>query len=263
MRALVGFRDKCPRGFLFLLAYISDNIHYNDQIQYQRRWKSSGFSTQSIFSIERFVKLSHIEVQQLYKLRLNLEDKNSYRESFSDCYYPFEEKKLIAIQEWIKQWIHPQAHSLVEIESGDGTLTDQLCKAGYHKLIACEPNDSLRKKLEKKVKSKIQNIVDNTLLSLAKSPLYSADFYLLIDSHLHKDDLAILDRLPTDCLLISFEDEYFYTTFEMWLKTNSNWRIVEEKTLISAEIDFCVGEKVFRRRPGSKGIVLYRESLIK
>lgn len=238
------------------------NSNYSDQLKYHRRWNSPGINTHSILSVERFFRLSPKEVQCLYALRHSMDcdfEKNDDPRCFIHSLY--ESERLDATIAFVKHWLDPDVHTIVEVGSCRGNLTQRLYNSGYHAFIVCEPNEQSRKRLVNKLQGCNIKIIDYDLEKLSGSREFRSDAYLLFEVIYYLNDFSVLNNLQTDSLLISLCDDFYYEVFKPWLDHNDDWRIVEEQVLVEPRIEYIIDKKAYRRKAGSRGIVLYRKHI--
>ena len=236
------------------------NTSYSDQAQYFRRWHSPGFSTESILSVESFVCLESSEVRRLYALRHSLTTEAATATDpwdFGTSRYELD--RLDASTTWVCKWVYPRVHSIVEVGACEGALTERLLGAGFSRIVACEPNGEFRDRMVARLNDRVE-VRDSTLEALSQGGP-NADFYVLSEVLYYVADLAVLNRLPTKRLLVSANEQYVRKVVEPWIHSDRTWRIVDEQPLVEARVEFCVSNKVYCRKRGSHGLVLYRGDL--
>ena len=239
------------------------NTYYADQLKYHTRWLSPGFDTRSVKSTEEFVQLSHEDVRCLYALRHSLDDSAASDEDpwrFTTSAYELD--RINATARWIRAWIEPDVDSVVEVGACEGALTKTLLRLGLSIKAAVEPNQTFRDRLTNVLENSSIRIIGCGLGDLAKSRELPATCYLLCEMLYYiGDELGILDNLPTDVLMLAADDDFLTNTVGPWLRAGSQWRIVDDTLLVQPRLEFCVAEKVYRRKQGSRGLVLYRGAL--
>jgi hypothetical protein len=237
------------------------NCEYADQARYRPHWSSSTYGTESVQTVERFLRLSDDEARRLYAVRHSVDPEAAIVEDpwdMSRCEY--EKERIDRSVSWIRQRAHPTAHTLVEVGSCEGAMTERLIAAGYRNLTACEPNPLFHSRLVDRLRGSSISISSLDLASLSKGRPLPADFYLMLEMLYYIQDFNLLNSLPTERLLVATSDEFYYNRIRPWLECDQSWRVAGETVLVEARVDFCVSGKVLLRRTGSRGIILTRSA---
>ncbi|MGV9772943.1 hypothetical protein [Streptosporangium sp. NPDC003464] len=82
--------------------------------------------------------------------------------------------------------------------------------------------------------------------------------YLLIEMLYYDQDLALLDALPTDRVLIALESGRLNDLVWPWLRGQSVWRVAERLELAPPTLESVCDGLAYLRKRGSRGLVLTR-----
>ncbi|MEV4189666.1 hypothetical protein AB0J28_50360, partial [Streptosporangium canum] len=98
----------------------------------------------------------------------------------------------------------------------------------------------------------------DSLEDLAAHRSRPAAAYLLIEMLYYDQDLALLDALPTDRILIALETGQLNDRIWPWLRQQSTWRVAERLELAPPTLESICDGLAYLRKRGSRGLVLTR-----
>ncbi|MER5321173.1 hypothetical protein [Streptosporangium roseum] len=98
----------------------------------------------------------------------------------------------------------------------------------------------------------------DSLEDLAAHRSRPAAAYLLIEMLYYDQDLALLDALPTDRILIALETGQLNDRVWPWLRRQSTWRVAERLELAPPTLESVCDGLAYLRKRGSRGLVLTR-----
>lgn len=142
--------------------------------------------------------------------------------------------------------------------SCEGALTAILLDAG-HRVLACEPNDRFRDRLQDAVTGRAK-IVPYTIEDLLRDRPAPDAAYLLIERLYHVDALSVIDDVPADLLFVAVSGDELRNRVEPWLTASPAWEPVERVELVAPRLDFVCGNRAYRRKDGSIGMLCRRRS---
>ncbi|MER6057987.1 hypothetical protein [Streptomyces albidoflavus] len=209
---------------------------------------------------ERFFRSEPAEADRLYALLASLgDDAAEVDDPWEFAASPYERARLDATLAWTVRHCPPGTAPLVEAGACEGALTRRLLAAG-HRVHATEPNDRFRHRL-------------TTALAGAEHLRVSADGlkeladgsgprgpHLLIEMLYYGQDLALLDRLPADLVLLALEPEALRSTVRPWLAHTPHWEVADETVLVEPRIEAVCGGRAYLTKRGSHGLALRRRT---
>lgn len=215
--------------------------------------------TEAVTACERFTRLTVYEADRLYALLHSMEYDSSLAEDPWDFRRsPYERERLGHTAAWVSRHLRPRTGVLIETGGCEGALTTRLLDAGHH-VVACEPNDRFRTRLIDAVGGRARVTADS-LEDLAHNDTLQAAAYLAIEVLYYVDDLSILDGLPSKLLFLAVNNEELDERVEPWLARSRTWEGAERVELVAPRVDFVCGERVYRRKQGSIGVLCRRRT---
>ncbi len=112
---------------------------------------------------------------------------------------PYERERLDATVEWVRRHLDPAAGRVIEVGAHEGALTRRLLADGYT-VDATEPNELYLGRLRENVTGDDVRIHPHSFEDLATTARLTGSAYLLVELLYYGQDLALLDRFPTDRL---------------------------------------------------------------
>ncbi|MFJ1705249.1 hypothetical protein [Kitasatospora sp. NPDC088346] len=218
-----------------------------------------GVYTARVPAAERYFEATEEERDRLFALLASLdEEAASVADPWEFGTSGYEADRLDATAAWISRHCPPGTGRLVEVGACEGALTRRLAFAG-HRVLATEPNPQFRERLAAALATTPEAEVDDAeLAALAKADGPAAPAYLLIEMLYYGQDLQLIDRLPTDLVLVALEPEALRTRLHPWLAASPHWRAVEEAELVGPRLEMVGGGRAYLSKRGSVGVVLRR-----
>jgi len=165
---------------------------------------------------------------------------------------PYERERLDATVEWVRRHLDPAAGRVIEVGAHEGALTRRLLADGYT-VDATEPNELYLGRLRENVTGDDVRIHPHSFEDLATTARLTGSAYLLVELLYYGQDLALLDRFPTDRLFVAMEAGELAR--QNWPAT---WSVEEELELVAPRLEPVAGGHAFLRKRGSRGVVLRR-----
>ncbi|MEU4403904.1 hypothetical protein AB0F88_05220 [Streptosporangium sp. NPDC023963] len=214
-------------------------------------------TTDRVPAVERFFTASAAQANRLYALISSLGDDAAVADDpweFGRSAY--EAARLDATAAWTARWCSPQDGPIVEVGACQGELTRRLAGKGY-RVQATEPNAGFRARLTERAEPGVE-VLPDSLEDLADHGERQAAAYLLVEMLYYDQDLALLDRLPTDLLLVALESGQLNERIWPWLREQSTWRVAERVELAPPTLESVCDGLAYLRKRGSRGLVLAR-----
>jgi hypothetical protein len=164
---------------------------------------------------------------------------------------PYERERLDATVEWVRRHLDPAAGRVIEVGAHEGALTRRLLADGYT-VDATEPNELYLGRLRENVTGDVR-IHPHSFEDLATTARLTGSAYLLIELLYYDQDLALLDRFPTDRVFVAMEAGELAR--QTWPAT---WSVEEEVELVAPRLEPVAGGHAFLRKRGSRGVLLRR-----
>ncbi len=165
---------------------------------------------------------------------------------------PYERERLDVTVEWVRRHLDPAAGRVIEVGAHEGALTRRLLADGYT-VDATEPNELYLGRLRENVTGDDVRIHPHSFEDLATTARLTGSAYLLVELLYYGQDLALLDRFPTDRLFVAMEAGELAR--QNWPAT---WSVEEELELVAPRLEPVAGGHAFLRKRGSRGVVLRR-----
>ncbi|MEU0478653.1 hypothetical protein ABZ260_05615 [Streptosporangium sp. NPDC006013] len=214
-------------------------------------------TTDRVPAVERFFTASAAQANRLYALISSLGDDAAVADDpweFGRSAY--EAERLDATAAWTARWCSPQDGPIVEVGACQGELTRRLAAKGYQ-VQATEPNAGFRARLAERAEPGVEVLADS-LEDLAAHGERPAAAYLLAEMLYYDQELALLDRLPTDLVLVALETGQLNERVWPWLREQSTWRVAERVELAPPTLESVCDGLAYLRKRGSRGLVLAR-----
>ncbi|MGJ6960854.1 hypothetical protein ACSDR0_03010 [Streptosporangium sp. G11] len=214
-------------------------------------------TTDRVPAVERFFTVSAVQANRLYALISSLGDDAAVADDpweFGRSAY--EAARLDATAAWTARWCSPQDGPIVEVGACQGELTRRLAGKGY-RVQATEPNVGFRARLAERAEPGVE-VLPDSLEDLADHGERQAAAYLLVEMLYYDQDLTLLDRLPTDLVLIALETGQLNERVWPWLREQSTWRVAERVELAPPTLESVCDGLAYLRKRGSRGLVLAR-----
>jgi hypothetical protein len=164
---------------------------------------------------------------------------------------PYERERLDATVEWVRRHLDPAAGRVIEVGAHEGALTRRLLADGYT-VDATEPDYLYLGRLRENVTGDVR-IHPHSFEDLATTARLTGSAYLLIELLYYGQDLALLDRFPTDRLFVAMEAGEL--SRQNWPAT---WSVEDEVELVAPRLEPVAGGHAFLRKRGSRGVLLRR-----
>ncbi|MBB4918215.1 hypothetical protein [Streptosporangium saharense] len=217
-------------------------------------------TTDRVPVVERFFTVDTERANRLYALISSLgEDAAVADDPWEFGRSPYEADRLDATAAWVGRWCAPGEGPLVEVGACEGELTRRLVGKGYT-VQATEPNASFLARLRERDLG--AELSQESLEELAVGRSRPAAAYLLIEMLYYDQDLALLDDLPTDRILLALETERLNDMVWPWLREQSVWRVAERVELAPPTLEFVCDDLAYLRKRGSRGLVLTRNGQV-
>lgn len=214
-------------------------------------------TTDRVPAVERFFTASAEQANRLYALISSLGDDAAVADDpweFGRSAY--EAARLDATAAWNARWCSPQDGPIVEVGACQGELTRRLAGKGY-RVQATEPNAGFRARLAERAEPGVE-VLPDSLEDLADHGERQAAAYLLVEMLYYDQDLTLLDRLPTDLVLVALETGQLNERIWPWLREQSTWRVAERVELAPPTLESVCDGLAYLRKRGSRGLVLAR-----
>ncbi|MFC7466744.1 hypothetical protein ACFQVA_02435 [Actinomadura keratinilytica] len=127
-------------------------------------------------------------------------------------------------------------------------------------MYATEPNDRFRHRLTTALAGAEHLRVSSDGLKELADGSGPRGPHLLIEMLYYGQDLALVDRLPTDLVLLALEPEALGTTVRPWLAHTPHWEVADETVLVAPRIEAVCGGRAYLTKRGSHGLALRRRS---
>ncbi|MDP9861259.1 MULTISPECIES: hypothetical protein [Streptosporangium] len=242
-------------------------------------------TTDRVPVVERFFAADVTQANRLYALISSLGDDAAVADDpweFGRSAY--EADRLDATAAWVTRWCSPDDGPIVEVGACEGELTRRLAGKGYA-VHATEPNAGFRARLAGRMRTGTGSgtgveagagspdtagavpgvagwpgaeVSPDSLEDLAARRDRPAAAYLLIEMLYYDQDLALLDALPTDRVLIALESGRLNDLVWPWLRGQSVWRVAERLELAPPTLESVCDGLAYLRKRGSRGLVLTR-----
>jgi hypothetical protein len=176
----------------------------------------------------------------------------------------YERSRLDATTAWVARHRLPAEGPLVEVGACEGALTVRLAAKGYE-VDATEPNTLFRDRLARRVETGSQGVRvhPHDLADLADRTAATGlpgTAYLLIEMLYYGQDLALLDDLPTDLVLLALEPAALAERVRPWLAGTTRWELAEETVLVAPALEPVCGGRAYLSKRGSIGVALRRRT---
>jgi hypothetical protein len=139
---------------------------------------------------------------------------------------------------------------VIEVGACEGALTRRLLAEGYS-VDATEPNQSFYQRLREQQGD--VRVHPHSYEDLATTRRLTGSAYLLIEMLYYEQDLAMLDRFPTDHLFVAMEPVELAA--RSW---PSGWSVEEQVELVAPRFEPVAGGRAYLRKRGSRGVLLRR-----
>ena len=163
----------------------------------------------------------------------------------------YEIERLDATAAWVRGHLDPAAGRVIEVGACEGALTRRLLHEGYS-VDATEPNQVFLTRLHENIDGDVR-IHPHSFEDLATTRRLTGSAYLLIEMLYYDQDLALLDRFPTDRIFVAMEPDALAE--QVWPTT---WTVEEELALARPRFESVVGGRAYLRKRGSRGLLLRR-----
>lgn len=165
----------------------------------------------------------------------------------------YELERLDATTAWVQAQLDPAAGRVIEVGACEGALTRRLLTAGYT-VDATEPNPLFLERLSAITPGVGElRIHPHSFEELGTTRRLTGSAYLLVELLYDEQDLALLDRFPTDRLFVALHPEALAS--KTWPVT---WSVEEELELVLPRVETVAGGRAYLRKPGSRGLLLRR-----
>ncbi|MEW2067196.1 hypothetical protein [Streptomyces sp. NPDC007346] len=213
--------------------------------------------TGRVHATERFFSAGPQERERLFALLASLdEEAASVRDPWEFATSAYEAERLDATVAWIAGHCAPGSGPLIEVGACEGALTTRLAEKGFT-VHATEPNPAFRGRLAEAV-GDTARIRPDSLEELAAGRGLRGAAYLLIEMLYYGQDLALLDRLPTDLVFVALEPETLATGLTPWLESAPHWEKADETPLVAPALETVCGGRAYLGKRGSVGVLLRR-----
>ncbi|MFD3523108.1 hypothetical protein [Streptomyces sp. NPDC058653] len=215
--------------------------------------------TPRIPATERFFHADADERERLFALLASLDDEAaSIADPWEFGSSPYEKDRLDATAAWVLGHRAETGESLVEVGACEGALTHRLVAAGGH-VHATEPNPLFRTRLAEAVRGTGNVRVSAAdLADLTGEGHERAGAHLLIEMLYYGQDLALLDRLPTDHVFVALEPDAMDSRVRPWLAASATWREAESVRLVPPRVETVCAGRAYLIKRGSEGLLLRR-----
>jgi hypothetical protein len=208
--------------------------------------------TRRIHSVERFFESGPDERTRLFALTGSLsEDAALVPDPWEFATSQYEIERLDATAAWVRGHLDPAAGPVIEVGACEGALTRRLLRDGYT-VEATEPNPAFLARLHENVDGDVR-IHPHSFEELTTTRRLTGSAYLLIEMLYYGQDLALLDRFPTDRLFVSLDPADLAK--QLW---PPGWSVEEEVDLALPRVEPVVGGRAYLRKDGSRGLLLRR-----
>ena len=165
----------------------------------------------------------------------------------------YEIDRLDATAAWVRRHLDPAAGPVIEVGACEGALTRRLAGERYT-VEATEPNPVFLTRLQESVVGHGDvRIHPHSFEDLATTRRLTGSAYLLIELLYYGQDLALLDRFPTDRMFVSMEPGALAE--QAW---PAGWTVEEEVDLVLPRFESVAGGRAHLRKRGSRGLLLHR-----
>ncbi|MEU9128139.1 hypothetical protein AB0D08_08510 [Kitasatospora sp. NPDC048540] len=261
-------------GYSPYLQFVSDLDHplsrelVSAKLEFVNRWCAHLLAcdhpqhmlrTARVPSAERFFEADEEERDRLFALLASLDDEAaSVADPWEFDSSRYEADRLDAAAAWIARHCPPQSGQLVEVGACEGALTRRLAAAG-HQVLATEPNPRFRTRLAAALAgTPAVRIGDADLAALTGPDAPASPAHLLIEMLYYGQDLDLIDRLPTERVLVALEPATLDARLRPWLAGSRNWRAAEETELVGPRLEPVCGGRAYLSKRGSTGVLLRR-----
>ncbi|MET4925354.1 SAM-dependent methyltransferase [Streptomyces sp. PSRA5] len=215
--------------------------------------------TPRIPATERFFHTDADERERLFALLASLDDEAaSIPDPWEFGSSPYEKDRLDATAAWVLGHHAGTGGSLVEVGACEGALTHRLVAAGLA-VHATEPNPLFRARLTEAVRgTETVRVSAEDLAELTGAGRPRAGAHLLIEMLYYGQDLALLDRLPTDHVFVALEPDAMDSRVRPWLAASATWQEVESVHLVPPRVETVCAGRAYLIKRGSDGLLLRR-----
>ncbi|MET9554481.1 hypothetical protein [Streptomyces sp. NPDC006645] len=215
--------------------------------------------TPRIPATERFFHTDPDERERLFALLASLDDEAaSIVDPWEFGSSPYEKDRLDATAAWVLGHRAGADGLLVEVGACEGALTHRLVAAG-RSVHATEPNPLFRARLSENVRgTEAVRVSADDLADLTKEGRPRAGAHLLIEMLYYGQDLALLDRLPTDHLFVALEPGTMDALLRPWLAASETWQETESVQLVPPRVETVCAGRAYLIKRGSDGLLLRR-----
>ncbi|MEV6284043.1 SAM-dependent methyltransferase [Kribbella sp. NPDC051770] len=207
--------------------------------------------TGKVHSVERFFGSTPDERARLFALMGSMgENAALVTDPWEFATSPYELERLDATVAWVRSRLDPAAGRVIEVGACEGALTSRLVAEGYS-VDATEPNQAFYERL-REVRGDVR-VHPHSYEDLTTTRRLTGSAYLLIEMLYYEQDLALLDRFPTDHLFVAMEP------VELAARTwPSGWSVEQQVELVAPRFEPVVGGRAYLRKRGSRGVLLRR-----
>ncbi|WP_432943014.1 SAM-dependent methyltransferase [Kribbella sp. CA-253562] len=211
--------------------------------------------TSRVHSVERFFGSTPDERARLYAV---MGGRGEHAALVSDPWEfatsPYEVERLDAVLDWVRSHLDPAAGRVIEVGACEGALTRRLLAEGYS-VDATEPNQAFLERLRALTVTGPGDlrVHPHSYEDLTTTRRLTGSAYLLIELLYYEQDLALLDRFPTDRLFVAMDPTKLAA--QSW---PSGWSVEEQVELAGPRFEPVVSGRAHLRKRGSRGVLLRR-----
>ncbi|NJP68389.1 SAM-dependent methyltransferase [Streptomyces spiramenti] len=215
--------------------------------------------TPRIPAVERYFDTDAEQRERLFALLASLGDEAAaVADPWEFGTSAYEQERLDATTAWAARWVRPDDGPLVEVGACEGALTARLEQKGF-RVEPTEPNGAFRARLDATRPGSAPAGTED-LAALAAGRHRPGAAYLLVEMLYYGQDLALLDALPTDTLLVALEPGAVAARLDPWLAETTTWRAVERVELVAPAVEAVCRGRAYLSKRGSTGLVLRRHA---
>jgi hypothetical protein len=208
--------------------------------------------TSRVHSVERFFGSTPDERARLFALMGSLGVNAALvPDPWEFATSPYEIERLDATVAWVRSHLDPAAGRVIEVGACEGALTRRLAAEGYS-VDATEPNQAFLERL-RELRTGDVRVHPHSYEDLVTTRRLTGSAYLLIEVLYYEQDLALLDRFPTDHVFVAMEPGKLAA--QSW---PAGWSVEEQVELAGPRFEPVVGGRAYLRKRGSRGVLLRR-----